>query len=258
MNLPRFQTATPRNRLIVGCVLLILLVGLGSYVLWSKQVWSQYTPSYTAWRTELKTAVDRAIKLPVTTKMERVEATKHFKILAESMSDKQETVCVTNPLVQWQGQFMKSLNEDRMACGVVAANVKEFHKRLLAVVAYSDDDQELAKILSTISQPEGLNEDALPEQSHTWNAAIETVKKMSVSEDFKPTQQRAVEKMTSLKMAWEALNAAHQAKDKTKYMVALAAVGASYDGLDEITTTTEATLANLAKGLQVGYQKAFN
>ncbi len=71
-HLKSLHTTISRKQLIVCALLVGVLLAMGGYALWSKQIWSEYTPGYTAWRTEIKSTADSLLKLSVTTTKERV------------------------------------------------------------------------------------------------------------------------------------------------------------------------------------------
>ena len=257
MNLRRLRTSASRRRIIAIGILVLLLIALGSYILWSRQIWSQYTPSYVAWQTEVKAAADKIVTLPLVTDDDRKTFNTQLNALSVRINEKKVAICNVNPAVQWQSAFMQSLKQARASCQASAAEVSEFNNQLSAIVAFNDDDRKLAEILQNVSRGTEVNEEAWPKQVEAWNGAIRSTRELTPTEDFKPVQQRAVEKMTAVKVAWEGLIAAHQAKDKAKYTAAVAAVGVSYDNLDDITTASEAAVTALAKDLQSRYQAAF-
>lgn len=257
MNLRRLQTASSRKRLIVSCLLVVFLILTGSYILWSKQIWSQYTPTYTAWHHDIKSTVDEIVRLPATNVAERAMVNSRLKALSNQISTKQKNICTPHTLVQWQSGLMKSLAQARTACVEKIAPLGEFQKQLTVVMAYNDDDQKLAKIISSVPPANELNESEWLSQPGLWGKTAGAIATLSVSDAFKPTQQQAIKMTTAVKDAWEAVLAAHQVKDKAKYIAAVEALGKSYDGLDQIAVSSEATVAALARTLEDRHQKAF-
>jgi hypothetical protein len=257
MNLRSVRPASLKGKLLISITLLTLVVGVGSYSLWSKQVWSQYVPRYTTWFTAIKTDIDMVQKLPSSTTEEKAKLAADLEALDKRLASQQDEICTVTPLVGWQSRMIASGAAALDTCKEMTTNIKNFQAQLHVIVVYIRDDEVLARSLRDAPQMDELKEDAWSNQPAAWSKVLKNIQVMTPSDPFKPTQQRAVEKVTAIKTAWEALNSANQSKDKAKYTAALKTLGVSYDAMDEIALTSETRMNELSNELQTRYQNAF-
>lgn len=257
MRLARLRPLRLKKRhIVIGGVLLLILV-LGTYTLWSKQVWGQYKPSYMQWHQTVQASVGDAVALPVTNAKEQDIVFAKFKDVMRQIDAKQSTICTINPLIHWQQQIINSLKDAEVVCRQKATTVVAFKSQLKKVIDYNDDDQNLAKILVAIPKADELANDTWAKQAEAWDGAVKATEKLAISDDFKATRQLAVKQMTAMKMAWQEVIAAHQAKDKQKYVTAQATLATAIDGLDEITVASEKATVALSNDLEKATNSAF-
>lgn len=230
---------------------------MGSYILWSKQIWAQFTPSYIQWHQSIKADIDRITALPISTNKEQDVVVARLTDVSNKINTEQRTVCTVNSLVQWQQKMVAVLNDAHVACQKMIASTAEFQKRLAIVIAYSKDDQVLAKIITSVPQSGELADDSWEKQVTAWGDAMKAAEKMSVSDAFKPMQQLAIKHMTATKAAWQEVIAAHQAKDKSKYLAAHSTLASAIDGFNEISVTSQQTFTKLSSELEAVSIDAF-
>lgn len=247
----------PGKKAVIWSGIAILLVVITGYVLWSQQLWAQYQPSYMQWRHDIHTEVDSAVALPTATEDERAAVIAKFADIAQHVEDVERVTCWVSPVVAWQANIVDSLADARADCQSAAADMKGFEARLQSVIAYLQDDQALAVIMA-ISQPDELADDEWPAQVQIWTKAVQSTKGLSVSDNFKPVQELAIAKMTSIKTAWENAVAAHKAKDKKQYLAAQAALAGAYDGMYDVAGASEKIGSELSAELQKTFTTAFS
>lgn len=247
-----------RSVLMVGVGILLILAIVGGYMLWSKQVWAEYTPSYTQRHQEIQSNIKEAATLPVTNAKEQDATLARLKDVSSNMATEQKALCTVNIWVQWQQQMISAYRDAQDACREKASDITTFQNQLNLVIIFIENDRALAKIIDTVVPPNELADNAWGEQEVAWNSAIAAATKLSVSDAYKPTQQRAVEKMTAVKQGWIEFVAAHQQKDKVKYLAAQSKIGTSYDELNAIADESTKGLNALTKVLNASYVRAFN
>lgn len=256
MRLPRLRSVRSKKALVVIISVMLALIA-GGYILWSKQVWAQYTPSHAQWHQDIKSEVKALTGLPTGDSKEEDALLLRMEKVSQRITSEQVSACDVSVLVKWQQQFIKEYDDMRMACQKTTADIALFQKQLAIAIDYIKDDQELAKIITTTVPSDELAEGVWEKQVVTWNEAVDATTNLSVSSAFKSTQQRAIERMAAVKVAWQELIAAHQLKDKAKYVAAQDKLGISYDGLNDISTDSEKNLAGIADGLRSAYEESF-
>jgi hypothetical protein len=240
----------------MGNILLCILV-IGTYILWSKQVWGQYTPTYVQWHQAIQANVSTAVALPATNAKEQDVVFAQFKDIMRQIDAKQSTLCTINPLIHWQQQVINSLKDMETTCQQKVAAIVMFKSQLKKVIDYNNDDQNLARILTAIPKADELADDTWVKQVEVWDGAVKATEKLAISDNFKATRQLAVEQMTAIKTAWQEVIAAHQAKDKQKYITAQATLATAIDGLDEIAVASEKATIALSNDLGKAANSAF-
>lgn len=241
---------------ITGSILFILLVS--GYILWSRQLWAEYTPRHMQWQQDIKAEVAKAIVLPSTNDKQREELQTQIESTARRISIEQKNICKIPVIVSWQQRLIAQYKDMQVACQREVTNIVLFQERLDSVIVYLKDDQALAKISASIAPPGAIADTAWGRQIDEWGRATADVKRMHVSPAFRPTQLVAIDRMTTVKLAWQELIVAHQQKDKAKYAAAQNQLGVSYDGLNAITLSDNKSLTSLIGAVSEAYVKAFD
>lgn len=255
------QLRPPRSKkslLVMSAAAALLVIGVGAYVAWSKQVWAEYTPAYTQRHQGVHADIKSIAALSVSNTKEQAALLARLESMSNRIDSEQKSLCKVNVWVVWQQQFISSYNDAQTACQKETADIVAFQKRLNLVIAFIKDDQALAEIMSTVTPSGELADSEWEKQVAAWDGVIAAATKLSVSDTFKPTQQRAVEKMSIVKQAWAELILAHQQKDKVKYLAAHSSLGASYDGLSVVSEESNKGMRSLTDILNDAYIKAFN
>lgn len=257
MRLSRLRSLRSKklNWFFITIALFILILGI--YVLWSRQAWTQLTPHYTQWHQGLQAEVSSAAVLPATTAKEQDAVMAKLMGVSSKIDTDQRTVCTVHNLVQWQRKVISTFNDTYSACQKMVAATVDFQKQLTVVIAYHKNDQTLAGIIAAVPQAGELAEDTWEAQMIAWGDAAMTIEKMTATDSFKPTQQLAVEHATAIKAAWQDVIAAHQAKDKQKYLAAQGSLATAIDALNEVSLGSQQASMTLSGKLEKATQKAF-
>lgn len=255
MRLSCLRSLRSRKYLIITGLVPVLIIS--GYMLWSKQVWEQYTPSYAQWQQDVKLNIKTITTLPTTNSTEQDVLLKRLESVSHRITSEQSSICDITALVKWQQQFILKYGNAQIACHKRTADIVSFQKQLDVMIAYLKNDQELAKIAITVTPSAEISDDAWENQVAGWSEAIDATKNLSVSATFEPTRQRAVERMSAVKVAWQEIIAAHQLKDKAKYIAAQDKLGVGYDGLNDIVVDSKKNLADLSSSLNNAYVRSF-
>jgi hypothetical protein len=251
--------STHKRKIIVITSIVIVVLAIAAYALWSVNVWSVYKTSYENWQKELKTSINAAIALPGKTPAERSKKRVAFKDVSDKISAAQESLCRTPSLVTWQ-HAISSLREREEACGQVLGGAETFGKKMQTTITYLDNEQALATALATaITASEGkVTEDTWGSQTGTWLSASKAITGISSTDtSFKVVKTSALEKVASIQAAWSDLITAHSAKDKAKYLEAQGKLAVAYEALPSLSTTSAEQLTGLATSLQTSYSQVF-
>jgi hypothetical protein len=234
----------------IALSVLLILIGVVSYGLWSKQTWDAYQPTYTQRHQAIIADVTAITTAKATTDKERRDVLTSLKKLTEKIQTTDQTVCHTHPLIAWQVKISNELNAAQSSCAAMVSKVTRLEAPLKKVTTYTKNDNELAAILATVPQSSELADDAWDKQVSIWQDAGKAMEKLSVSSEFTPVKQLATAKTLSVRDAWQAVIAAHQAKDKSKYLAAQGDLARALDALNEITVLSEKELQPLRTELE--------
>lgn len=247
-----------KKRLIVS--ISILLVGLLviGYMAWSAREWSQLIPRYTQWHQGVKATINDTLALPTGTSAEKDRVITALKGVSDTITTDRRTICSVSPLILWQQAIVSAHKAAHATCQQKLSDVDVLQKRLMAVVAYNENDRDLATTIAVAApSTNDLAENAWTQQTSAWTDAVGVVSDMSVVDSFESTQRVALAQMTAIKTAWQEIVASHEAKDKQKYLAAQNALAIAIDGLDEVSLTSQQAFLKLASELESTSQKAF-
>ncbi|MDB5187242.1 MAG: hypothetical protein JWM07_714 [Candidatus Saccharibacteria bacterium] len=196
------------------------------------------------------------VDLPVPTAKEQSVVSARLKAISLRIEGDQHAVCGVHSLIQWQQNIIPTFKNTRADCQKIVASVVDFQKQLAKIIAYDNDDQALAGILSTVPQMSEVAEDAMEARMTAWDNTAKNIEKMKVSDAFKLTQQTASKHSMAIKIAWADIIAAHQAKDKQKYLAAQNSLAAAIDDFNEVSNTSQQSVAVLAGDLEKAFRSA--
>ncbi|HEX7484352.1 MAG TPA: hypothetical protein VF281_04365 [Candidatus Saccharimonadales bacterium] len=254
---PSFAVLRRHKKLVILISIGLILIIFALYGLWSRQQWMQYQPSYTAQYQAVKTSFNKLTANPVVTDKDKETVLKQLTVTSESIDKTQAAMCTINTLVAWQESVIASLKQERQRCSEQQTKLVSLNQEVKRAVVFVNDDDVTAKLLKGLSQVDEVTDGAWQEQVNVWQAKSQAIEKITVSKDFKPVQQLAVQKTAAVATAWQGVIAAHAAKDKQKYVAAQAGLAAAYDGLDGIAVATAEIIETIAKAVEKDYQMAF-
>lgn len=256
IHLSRLRSLRSKKRLVSILSATVFLLAIAGYIFWSKQAWAQLTPASTQWHQGVKADVDQVVTLPAANEAERDALTRRLLGISQKIDRDEDTICSVNRMAQWQRQVVPSLKDTQRACEDRLGRTTELRKEIDDVLAYVKDEQALAKLISTAPQAGELADGSWEKQMVGWESTAKAAEKMTVSDSFRPTQQVAVKRLASVKVAWQEVIAAHQAKDKQKYLAAQNALASAIDSLNEVATVSQQTFTRLAGELEAAALKA--
>lgn len=248
---------TIRRHRIVAIIIASVIVLTAAYVLWSKYTWNEYEADYTAWRSSTHGQLDKALALPVKTAQERSGKFLALKDVSNTITTAQDSLCKVNAIVAWQ-QFIKPLGEQTADCNAMITAAGSLNESLKKAILYLENEKSLADILDVVhGDKTELAEGDWNAQAAAWHMALEKTDKMMVSEAFAPTKKVARDTIKSIDDAWQAVMAAHKAKDKAAYIKAQTLLVQTYGALGNILDSNTKQLKTLLDPLQAQYNAVF-
>lgn len=254
----KIASSNRRRVIIIASVTLLALLA-GVYTFWSMNTWSTYKTSYGDWQKELKTDIDAALTLPMTSASERTKKLSAFKDVSTEIDMAKLSLCRLPGMIGWQ-RVIGTLHESEDTCNRTVSEAAAFGEKMQITVNYLESERALA---AAIAKTVAASNDKVTEA--TWDAQVsiwqdggkEIAKIPLTIATFKSVKADALEKVKVVEVAWQELIAAHGAKDKTKYIEAQAKLATAYDGLAEIATISNKELSSLAASLQAAYGETF-
>lgn len=252
MNVPRvifrYYKNRPRRLLFLLAVLAVLIL-MVAYVVWSRHAWSTYESSYLQWKNETHKEIRGAMQLPTDTVVARTAALKKLSTIATRIEDERPAVCEVHVLIIWQSLLVSSLKQARNNCETLIEPVGMFNQQLRKTVLHLRDDKKIATIISAIPQPDEATETEWSKQIQMWDKAINSVDKLAVSNTFLETKKVAIERMKTVKAAWQEVVGANKEQNRDRFVSSQTALAASYDGINELTVVSEKEVAILTAEL---------
>ena len=254
---PSLNLLKHHKRLVVSTVCAFVVVALLGYAAWSKQQWNGYQPSYRAHQATIQASLDALTSQPVATVTDKTKLRTDLAEVSRQIDARSKKDCQVNPLVAWQAAVVKSLQQEQDQCRAQMAKVAALNEPLKRTIAFLGTDEAVAKEFAKLSSADELADTAWQAQLDSWQSINKAIQKQSVASDYEPIQKLATDKTSAVVMAWQAIIAAHEAKDKQAFTSAQAELGRAYDELDTISIETAKVMAELAKAVDVKYRAAF-
>lgn len=253
-NLKRLSSKHRRIILIMAVVSGVVLIG-GGYIFWSINTWNTYKTSYEGWQNELRIEADKAMNLSSATPSERTKKKNAFKDVSAKINSVRGSLCNVSAGAAWQ-RFVGELRQREESCARVVDRASVFGDKTKQVIAYLEHEQALAATISAAisASADKVTETTWSSQVSIWQNAGNVITKMSVSEtSFKVVKTAALDKIKAIESAWQAVIAAHEAKDKAKYVEAQTALATAYAGLSELVNVGAQQFSAVADSLQSTY-----
>jgi hypothetical protein len=258
MRLSHMRPLHSKKRITILIGILLIIIMAGSYTLWSKQMWDAYQPAYIQRHQTLKDDIDKLIKAPTATPQDRKAVLGKLENMTRQIDVFGQKLCDVHPAAAWQAGVWRDLKSAQNDCSAIMKKVAKLGDPLQRVTAYIQDDNKLALILTAAPQPGELADDTWAAQAALWKKTGTDIENMSASSAFTPVKKLAVTNVTTVKDAWRAVSAAHQAKDKVKYLAAQDGLAHALDGLNEITVMSEKELLPLTGEVEKAINEVIN
>ncbi len=236
---------------IALAVFLAALVGL--YAWWSISSWNSYQTRYTALRTVTEQQLGKAIDMKIETTEQRKEKLTALKNVAETLPTPSGDICQVGFATAWQG-FIEDLKKKKEECNKGQAVLITLRSSLDKVVVHLESDRTLATLLSAAPVGGEIPEADWTKQRDAWSGVAVTVRELQSDNDFAPVKQVAIDRMGGMVAAWEEVLAAHQAKDKARYIKAASTLAQAFDNLAAISQASTGELQKRVKDLESAYQ----
>jgi hypothetical protein len=242
---------------IVGGVGFFIILALVAYGFWSVKVWQAYETGYTSWHDQLQTQTESALTMGVATpqaQQSKFAALQHV----EEQAAQGQAHCQEHQLFHWQRQFIEDFRSKFDRCATIVEHTAALRQDLTAVTMYLKNESKVVTALRTAADANKEVGDAeWPAVLARWQSANQSIKSLTVEKSFVPVKQLADDKTTAITVAWSALLQANTDKDKAKYEAATKVLAESYDGLGDITQSSESVIAPLIKKLEASYARTF-
>jgi len=225
-----------RKDYIVGGIIAVLLIILGGYSLWSKNVWDGYEAKYSQWDTSTKQQITQALSLTVKSDQDRERKMAAIKTVSAAIDSAETSLCQVNGLISWQ-HFIKSLQAKEGDCREVVAKRGDWNKKLKPIVVYLEDEQAIAKVVAKSPKLSQVPDTEWEAQPAVWQALTKDVEGTTVRSAFNPVKQQASKATMGIEAAWKEVIAAHKAKDKARYIKAQGQLTQAYETLAETAKT---------------------
>lgn len=249
--LPRFI----RSRwFVVGVLVLAILGVIGAYIWWSQSSWAAYERKYIGLRRDIDSKLTAVFSLQSDTSQQRQEKTANLAKFISDIDAMGDSFCHQNALVGWQRAFSQYKTQEESCKGVVVAT-KALNDQLKIAVTYLQQEQALAKQLAATPSQTEVAEGEFEQQLTTWRGVYDGIKNANASSEFEPVKQAALGTIGGIVKSWEEIIAAHQAKDKARYIKAIQTLAAAYDGLQTISSISTPHLTEVAKRTKEAYDK---
>lgn len=247
-----------RALIIVGGIVVIVLA-VGGYALWSGSSWSAYHSSYSDLKRDAKSALENALRMPADTVRQRDAKLKALTDAGATLMDGADSRCQPNGLVGWQASVNATYKKWQQECEADEAAMGKLNDQLIAVGEYLKSEHELANVLSgaLAATNNKVTEKSFSTVLSKWKAASASVKGLKVPAPFEPVKTKAQKAVDAATTAWQALVKAHAAKNEADYNAAVKAVATAYSSLESIETASTSELAKLTTELQKAYDAAF-
>lgn len=257
-NLKKRSLALPefmRSRWFIIATLAVVILGaVGAYVWWSKNSWDAYEKQYTGLHRDVDAKLTAVFSLQSDTVQQRQEKTTHLAKMSADIEEMSGSFCRQNSLIGWQTVFNQYKTHEE-SCKASLAALGAFNDQLKLTVGYLQQEQALAKLLAAAPAQAEVAESEFKAQLTAWRTVYDGTRNAGSSGDFDTVKQGTVDATGEIVKTWEEIIAAHQTKDKTRYMKAVQALAAAYDKLGIVTSVNTAQLSGVSTKLQEAYQR---
>ena len=236
-------------------VIVSMVIGLSVvvYAIYSLMSCSSYHEHTQQWQTTTKQRLDTALALQATSPDQRSRRLTALKATTAYIRSSQTSTCKPARLTGWQLAF-EGPKRMRGACAMYSKKVGLISGQLSRVTGYLEDEAQVTNLLRPALKLSGtVNEASWQQTATVWSQAHTSISNLSASSEFNRTKQEAVSVTLALETTWKELIAAHDAKDKARFVAAITKVQEAYTRLAGISTVNDSQLTFLTIRLQQLY-----
>lgn len=175
----------------------------------------------------------------------------------QPLYDNAEKICKPSTLYGWQTRS-GSVKVKQNRCEDNASKLRAFGLKLKTVTIYLDSQQQITDMVKATEPPDEINEDGLAEVIEDWKGLALKIDSLKVPDTMYETKRVTQERVRLMITSWQALQAAHVAKNRIGYETATAKIVSEYNALGEIATVSTISLEELANSLQSSYDESFS
>jgi hypothetical protein len=250
----RIKRLFSSRRWVIGLIVTLLLLFASIYIWWSVSSWSGYENRYATFRQTEKKELQAALDMKTDTKDQRAAK---LSALATSVKKlpSDDSLCGISSLIGWQRILAGELKKREEACYKVQSNLIALRGSLDKVVEYLESEHALAKLLAVVPAGGEVSEAEWPKQAEAWTAVAKNIEGLQVSGEFDTVKTTTKSAVSAIVAAWNEVLAAHQAKDKARYLKATAALYTAFDGLETIPRSDTDKLRSLLQPVIEQYKK---
>ena len=246
------NVSRPSKRLLVIAIVSMLLVaGTGVYTWQSISAWKAYETRLKNEQKELTRLKDDS--LDGGGDSERLVA---IRALDDKIAKRSE-LCTMNGAYAWQATVIPVLKNVVNECKTKVAQLDVIAGPLSALRQYLDVGEKVRSVVATLAPGEILTDKNWTDKGLKRTEHVKReLSGLSVNGDGAGLKSEAIKYADNLVTAWKSLVKANDAKDKTGFLTASAAVAAAYadfsglaDSSDEVIQQKVTELTTAAKGL---------
>lgn len=242
-----------RRRAAVALVAGLVL----GYTAFSLQTWAGFDERTAAWSEESQQLLDAAsagVERPVE---ERASDVQEIRRTVDQLSVDAEEMCTPRAVIRWQSSLGAGTTSQQ-SCQESVEQVTQVAEKLDRVAAYLEDEYTVAAALDPLSAwSDQATEDEFAEILQAWQDTEREIAELSVSEAFEPTRAELLAALDEVIVAWEAVDAAHEAQDLVAFAEARDELPPSYTGLAEVSEAGAERLAALDEAFIEAYRSAY-
>lgn len=236
-----------------GIVAAVIIIGI--YIGCSVMAWSAFDRKTTETVSIIHEKTDKAFKQKVTDAKNRQEKIQAIEAVYASVLEQKP--CEIGAIYRWQQAVIGSLKASTEKCEVQLKKLHGFSNSVNNMMAYLKNERQLAGILSEVTTASALADAEWGTALQKWTDAEKKVTQLSSVDSFTASKQLAVQRISSVKAAWQEVIAASQAKDRKRYEAATVSLGQTYAALVDIKGASEAGLLLLIDKVNSSYRQAF-
>lgn len=239
----RIRKPSRRISLIILISLACILLD-GIYTWQSLRAWSDYETRLMNERKAYDALRDQA--LTADTPDSRLAA---IRMLDDKLAKRSE-LCGMNGLYAWQATVLPPLKAGVQECEATVRQLGLIAAPLTALRDYLEASAKVQDIIGTLGSDATFTDSNWVEKGRNKATAVrDELKKLSVTGDAAKLKEQAIELSNSLVASWDSLIKANDAKDKSAFLSASAAVTKAYADFMSLADATDAAITDKVDAL---------